>query len=75
MLYLSKASVYILINQVRHLSRINIDRIPTTLPMRREDDHRTWLDLSRDLASDLGEFLVGWVFDIVHDVGLFGTLD
>lgn len=59
-----------LINQIRNLRRIHLDRIPRRLPMRREDHHSARLDLCRDLAAYLAELFVGGVVDLVHDVWL-----
>jgi hypothetical protein len=57
----------ILVDQIRHLSRVDVDSIPSTLPMRRKDNHRTGLDLGSDLAPDLSELAVCRVLDIIHD--------
>jgi hypothetical protein len=64
--------VNILINQIRLFGGIDLDRISTGLPMRREYDDSLRLDLGGYLAPNLTELAVSRVIDIIHDVWLVG---
>lgn len=60
----------ILIDQISLFGCVDLDCLTACLPMGRENDHRSWLDLGRNLATDLREFAVGRVLHFVHDVWL-----
>lgn len=60
----------ILIDQISLLCGIDLDSIPTGLPMRREDNDSPRLNLGGDLASNLAKLAVSRVIDLVHDVWL-----
>lgn len=60
-----------LVNEIRMFSVVQADQIGLGLPMRREDDDGLWLDLLRDLTTDLLKHGIHRMVGVVLDAWLW----
>lgn len=68
-------TVDLLVDQVRALRGVDLDRVPSALPMRRQHHDGSRLDVYGDLVADVLELAECRVVVLVHDVGLVTWLE